>query len=179
MLDLQRFRHGDRSHLEDVVRHYGGLVRGVVRRFADGPDDAEDLFQEVWLRVLTKKESYSGQASFEACVRRVAVNACRSWARRNTERAASSRRAMRWGGLASFHWEAPDPLEAMVSEEELDGLAAGVQCLPPRERRAVDLRFLQGYSAREMAGETLSLSHLATRRLAWYTIPYSHYSIVH
>ncbi len=153
MLDLQRFRDGDRSHLDDVVRQYGGLVRTVIRPFAHGPDDEEDLFQQVWLRVLMKRESYSGQGSFEAWLRRLALNACRSWARRNTERAASSGRATRWGVLASFHWEAPDPLETMVSEEELGRLAASIQGLPPQERRAVELRFLQGCRAREIAAE--------------------------
>lgn len=153
MLDLHCFRDGDRSYLEDVVRHYGGLVRAVIRSFADGPDDEEDLFQDVWLRVLTKRESYSGQASFEAWLHRVAVNVCRSRSRRNTERAARLGWAKQMGVLMSFHWEAPDPLETMVSEEELAELAAAVQGLPPQEGRAVELRFMQGRSAREIADE--------------------------
>lgn len=153
MLDPQRFRDGDRPYLNDVIRQHGGQVRAVTRSFADGPDDEEDLFQDVWMRVLTKRESYSGQAPFEAWLHKVAVSVCRSRARRNTKRAASFGRAKRWGVLASFHWKAPDPLETMVSEEELAELAAAVQGLPPQERRAVELRFVQGCSAREIAGE--------------------------
>jgi RNA polymerase sigma-70 factor (ECF subfamily) len=57
------------------------------------------------------------------------------------------------GVLMFFHWEAPDPLETMVSEEELAELAAAVQGLPPQEGRAVELRFMQGRSAREIADE--------------------------
>ena len=51
-------------HLGELIRRHHGNVYGYLRRLGAAPDLAEDLTQEVFLRVLQKAGSFRGNGSF-------------------------------------------------------------------------------------------------------------------
>jgi len=151
MIDLDRFRKGDRSYLGEVIRAHGRLVVMVVRGFSDGPDQAEDLFQEVWMTVLENRKSYLGRGPFEAWLHRVALNVCRMDARKGASREAGSRRLGQEGHMEDLTWTSPNPLSDVLLSERRSFLELAMGQLSPREREAINLRVIQGKTSREVA----------------------------
>lgn len=76
---------GDASAFEEIVRRHGGLVLGLATRLLGSRADAEDVAQEVFLRVHRGLPSFRGDASLRTWITQVTVNAARNhhrWSRR-------------------------------------------------------------------------------------------------
>lgn len=162
VFDLERFRNGDMAHLDEVVRTYGQFVRVIIRSFGGASDDQEDLFQSVWLQVIRHRTSYRGEGRFEWWLHRIAVNICRMAARERTTREACLHPMAFAGVWESLHWGPPSPLDQAVTKGQREWLAAAVEQLPPGERKAVELRHFEGYTAREIA-EVLGVKESTAR----------------
>ena len=81
--DLVRaFRTGDGSAMEALFGRYRRSVFGWLLRMAQDEGEAEDLHQEVWLKVIRGIDGYSS-GSFRAWLWRVARNAAADRARKH------------------------------------------------------------------------------------------------
>jgi RNA polymerase sigma-70 factor (ECF subfamily) len=74
-------RSRDRSFFEDLVRHHHGRVFHYLLARTGSWDQAEDLSQETWVRVLERGSQYRGNCAFEswllAVARNLAIDAAR------------------------------------------------------------------------------------------------------
>ena len=126
-------------------------------------DEAEDLVQETFLRAWHKRASYEGRATVRAWLYKIATNACLDLLARNKRRLMPS-------GAGANPSEVPwlEPLpdrlldevassdegpEAVIVTKETIELAylVAIQHLPPRQRAALILRDVLGWSAKETA----------------------------
>jgi len=86
---MQRIRERDTSAFEVLfARHRDGLHRYLTRTVRDTAA-ADDLAQEVFLRVWTRAEQWNGQGAFKAWLFRIATNLALNhlrWVRRRRER---------------------------------------------------------------------------------------------
>lgn len=64
----------DRDDLEQLYELYGPRVYYLCLRMTRNPDDAEDLLQETFLRLIQKSGSFRGDCAFYSWLRRVAIN---------------------------------------------------------------------------------------------------------
>lgn len=151
MIDLDRFRGGDQSYLKDLVKENAAWIYGVVEEFAHGGDEADDLFQDTWVRVIEHRDSYTGRGPFEAWLHRVALNVCRLHARRRAEGEARWRSLAEVGVLEDLSWVPPSPLSGVLSAEVRSAVQELLKDLPKREGKALRLRYLQGMTTRETA----------------------------
>ena len=119
--------------------------------FSKDRDEAEDLFQEVWVHVFDNRRSYADRGPFEAWLHRVALNVCRMEARRRRDRERGLERMTKEGVFEELFWTPPNPLGRVLKEEMLSILSDAIRNLPAREREAIDLRFLQDKTSREVA----------------------------
>jgi len=79
---LRRIRAGDERALEEVFRaHYGGMV-SFVRRFVFAPDIAEELVQDVFFKLWSKRESLSEIDALRTYLFRAARNTALNHLRR-------------------------------------------------------------------------------------------------
>jgi RNA polymerase sigma-70 factor (ECF subfamily) len=145
----ERHRHGDPEAFRELYERYEGVVYNLALRLSGRPEDAEDLAQEVFLRIYRKLGGFRGNSTLKTWVFRVALNGCRS----------GLRRRHRWAGRRV---EAEGVLEGVADgrrgpEERALGRDAGARVsqalarLPPDFREAVVLRDLQGLSYEEIA----------------------------
>jgi RNA polymerase sigma-70 factor, ECF subfamily len=199
-------RAGDEAAFEAVAEPYRRELHVHCYRMLGSLEDAEDLVQETFLRAWRKRSSFTlhGPSSFRAWLYRIATNACfdalEHRARRvlpsQIEPAADPRAALRPAPDLPWLQPYPDrlletveasdanPDEAIVSKETIELVfLAAIQLLPPRQRAALVLRDVLGWSARETASvlETSISSansalqraratlraHLPARRLDW------------
>lgn len=79
---IKRAKGGDERAWRWLFRRYKGYVFTVVRRILDDPHQAENVSQEVWLRVWKKLEQFEFRASFKTWITKIAVNQARGELRR-------------------------------------------------------------------------------------------------
>jgi RNA polymerase sigma-70 factor, ECF subfamily len=73
---MRRYCDGDEQAFAQLVeRHYGGLYH-YVHRYFNGRGDAEDLVQDIFLKVVRAAHTYRVKARFTTWVYRIAHNAC-------------------------------------------------------------------------------------------------------
>ncbi|PJF45383.1 MAG: hypothetical protein CUN48_19165, partial [Candidatus Thermofonsia Clade 3 bacterium] len=61
---------------EALMRRHGGRIRALAMRFAHNPADAEDLAQEVMLKVFFELPRFRGEAAFTTWLWRLTANLC-------------------------------------------------------------------------------------------------------
>lgn len=75
---IEGCRSGDAACHRRLYAKYSGKVFGFARRFLGDDQHAEDVTQEVFLRVFRKLEGFRGDARFSTWLFRVTVNSCKN-----------------------------------------------------------------------------------------------------
>ena len=149
---VERCLSGDDSAWEDLVRIHSRRVYGLCYRFTGREPDAQDLSQEVFLRVFRSLKSYrSDEGAFITWLSRVTRNLLIDHYRRTKHERATD----------SIEEQLPMIEETMAASARPEGMLAGREAsevlqsalgrLTPDLREAVILRDLQGLEYREMA----------------------------
>jgi RNA polymerase sigma-70 factor (ECF subfamily) len=125
--------------------HTGLLVK-VVRSFADGPADQDDLFQEILLQVWLSVPNFRADSKPTTWLYRVALNTALAWQR--TEK----KRRRRQGSLSISDVTASsvESAEAERNDRIVEQLYAAIRALQPAKRALVVL-YLDGFTYREIA----------------------------
>ena len=71
---LLRARSGERQALEDLVQRHQAWIYNIAVRMTHHPQDAEDVTQEILIKVLTRLSSFEGRSSFRTWLYRIVVN---------------------------------------------------------------------------------------------------------
>jgi RNA polymerase sigma-70 factor, ECF subfamily len=138
---------GDRLALEELVRLTHRGVYTCALRLVGNPDDAADVTQDVYLRVVRKLGGFRHEASFTTWLNRVTTNVAMSALKRRTRRVTVE------GGTvpAEARDLAPDPAERAESVALARRLERLVARLPETQRQVLVLRDIYGQSTDEVA----------------------------
>ena len=145
----------DETTFADLTEPHRRELRVHCYRMLGSTQDAEDLVQETFLRAWRRRDTYAGRASLRAWLYKIATNACLDAIdRRPTLPEVRS--------PVEIPWLTPCPeslLDDLVVARETIELAflTALQHLPARQRAALVLRDVLGWSARETA-ELLDMS---------------------
>jgi RNA polymerase sigma-70 factor (ECF subfamily) len=132
---------------DEIVRAHSTRVYRLAYRLTGNQHDAEDLTQEVFVRVFRSLGSYT-PGTFEGWLHRITTNLFLDGARR--------RQRIRFEGLGDeiaqrFPGSEASPAQAW-DDTHLDGdIQAALQALPPDYRAAVVLCDIEGFSYEEIA----------------------------
>src|ERR1039457_311988 len=166
---MLRVKTGDESAFTYLIQKYRRPLVGFMYRLCHNSATAEDLAQEVFLRVYRARSSYEASAKFSTWLYRIATNLAVNHARDTRhERPENTVR------LDEPDWEtgttpdlADDSLSAeeqLLKRERLDAIRSVVNALPERQRVAVIMHKYQQMDYRQIAG-VLKLSESATKSL--------------
>jgi RNA polymerase sigma-70 factor (ECF subfamily) len=168
---MLRVRDGDDAAFAELVNGYGPRVFGYLWRQTGDRLDAEDLTQEVFLRLYRYRDRYQPRAGFSTWVFHVTQNVVRN-ALRSRRRHPCIRLDTRFGGeddrqvetLLAGENDAPSlPLE----RAELAGVVrAAVAELAVRQRTAMELHQFADHTYAEVAAE-LELTPKAAKSLLY------------
>ena len=152
---LQALVEGDPGPFEAFVQQQTPLFLAFFRRLGARPSDAEDLTQDVMLRLFRHADAYQGRGQVEAYAFRVARNAWIDFRRR-----ASVRPKPGTGSEEGIQPEPvgsePAPDEAVLRAESSAELYAVIATLGATQREAFRLGVVEGRPYTEIA-ETLGI----------------------
>ncbi len=135
---------GDRAAFGELVRRYSGQARRVARAILEDPDDADDAAQDGFLAALRHLGRYDPTRPFGPWLLRIVANAASDRRRRRKVRQAEA-------VPASYPSSGPGP-DATAERREFVAAVRGVLAtLPERQRIAVVMFDVEGYTHREIA----------------------------
>ncbi len=153
---LNAFVQGDANAFEILLgRHRRALFNFLLRSVRDA-DRAEDLLQEVFLRVIQNASDFQGQAKFTTWLYTIARNLCVDHARKMSHRRHASLDAAPAGRDSGAMHERiarsdPPPDRQAVAPALRDRIAHAVEALPEEQREVFLMRQLQGLSFADIA----------------------------
>jgi RNA polymerase sigma-70 factor (ECF subfamily) len=151
---------GDTAAFETLYRrHRGRLYRFVVRSIK-GRAVAEELFQEIWMRVIEARAAYAPKARFTTWLYTIAHNRMVDHWRRAGLALVSLDSEDVAGG-------APDPARHAETRQALARFAAALEALPPAQREAFLLHEEAGLSLAEIAAATGANEEAVKSRLRY------------
>ena len=147
----------DPELLDQLIETYQHRLMRYLMFLTSKREVAEDLFQEVWIRVLRRGSQYNGKARFDTWIFTIARNLVIDLSRKRT---MASLDEMREGNEESdtrpfeIAGEGPSPLDQFQYREDAAELAQVMLTLEPSYREVLTLRFHEEMSLEEIAGVT-------------------------
>ncbi|HLK62286.1 MAG TPA: sigma-70 family RNA polymerase sigma factor [Bryobacteraceae bacterium] len=141
---LDRAKAGDLGAFEELMRRYERMVLVTALRLLGSLPDAQDVSQEVFLKLYRNLGKLESSGAFPGWLYRVTVNTCHDW-RRRCPASLSMEDA---GEIASGE---ADPQQQTAAGERKRALEMSLRLLSAREREALVLRDLEGLSTEEVA----------------------------
>ena len=161
---VREARGGNHAAFAQLVHSHDETVLRVALRITGSHSEAQDIYQEVFLKVHKKLDCFRFDSSFSTWISRIATNTCLDYLRKARHRRESSTMKVNFDGTEyDFLDQIADERPANHPERELlrQELRARIVCalgqLTPHERMVFDMKHLQGMKLR-VVGEMLNIS---------------------
>ncbi len=138
---VRRILQGDSSAMRELVSRFQREVFGLCVRYVGSPHDAEDISQEVFVRVFRSLKSWDSNRPLRPWISRIAVNRCRTWLANRPKRPEP----------VDFLHETPARLIEDDSRELVDEIQKALDLLRPDYRGVFTMFHEQGCSYDEIA----------------------------
>lgn len=127
----------NREEYERIVALYADVVYRVALSYAKTKEDAEDVLQNVFLKLLTKRVKFEDDEHIRKWLIRVAVNECNSL----------------WSSFWRKNVEYIDRMEEGITFQNADysDLYDAIKVLPAKLRIVLHLFYYEGYRTKEIA----------------------------
>jgi RNA polymerase sigma-70 factor (ECF subfamily) len=168
--DVAQLRRGDLDALSTLLTRYQNRLYRYLLRMVRQPAEAEDLFQQTWLRVAEKIQHYDPRRSFEAWLftlaRNLAIDHLRRMRPESLDEPIGDSAA---GETAATRLPSHDrpPIEGILARERTQRLGVVLEMLPVVQREVLTLRFEEEMKIEEIAevlGAPLSTVKTRLRR---------------
>ena len=150
---MLKFCKGDDNAFSVLMEQNLNRVFHTIQRFVNNPHDAEDLAQEVFLRIYNARSRYVPTAQFHTWLYRIITNLCLNYIRDCKRHYMQS---IQLKDSSSFALQIEDeaqetPSRILVRQETSRQVRQALQELPPNQRIAVILCKYEGLSYQEIA----------------------------
>jgi RNA polymerase sigma-70 factor (ECF subfamily) len=166
---MLRAAAGDEAGFNYLAEKYNRPIFYFLFRMVHNQAIAEELAQEVFLRVYRSRQSYRAEARFSTWLYRIATNLAVNYAR-DTKYERTARNVYldapdeQTGATPDVADSEPSVEQNLLREERMKAIRTHVMALPERQRMAVLMHKYQGMDYHEI-GEVLKLSESATKSL--------------
>ena len=172
---IKRCQNGDPDAFAWLLSEFGPKLRSYFLRTLSSADDADDMLQELFLKLLTVIRRYRHQGRFESWLFCIAANLVRDRYRtrqRRIKTVSLSTDDSTYDPQAAVASGETNPHRQMETAEQLDQLQHAIEELSPSDREIILLRHYGGLSFRELAeyfqvpvGTALARVHRGMKKL--------------
>lgn len=158
---IRRAQQGDTAAFEELVRNYDRSVLRLTMRLTDSTEDAQDIYQDTFIRAYRNIGQFRFECSFYTWIYRIAMNLCSDYLRRKEVRdryAYSERYSGENDGReetildrASEQRSGASPERAALNEELKKQILSALNKLSARERIVFELRHYEGLKLQTVA----------------------------
>jgi RNA polymerase sigma-70 factor (ECF subfamily) len=134
---------GDMDAFDQLVLRHQKLAWGIAYRFLGDAHEAEDIAQEVFLRILDAAPRYKPTAAFTTYLSRIIARLCLDHAQK--------KRPLPTDSLPVVQDANPSAAERLAVQDRDRAIRAALDRLPPAQRMAVVLRYFEGLDCRSVA----------------------------
>ena len=148
---MDRYRRGGAEALGELVERHRRSLYGFIIGMSRGRDDPDDVFQEVWCRVIRKAGMYRDK-NFRGWLMRIAHNVIIDRSRKRKPDVSLD--AERGNGptlLESLSDDRPGPHVGIEREDIRTDIARAVERLPDEQREVFLMRAVSGMPFKEIA----------------------------
>ena len=158
---IEQYRKGDSAALEQLVLKYQNRIYNVILKICADPDDAAELTQETFVKVIENLNKFEGRSGFYTWTFRIAVNLTLNYCQRNSRLAFRSLDAEQEQQddsqvkqvLKDFLSDdsSPDPATEVQNKELYRIAARTLMGLDETHRAVIVLRDIEGMSYARIA----------------------------
>lgn len=161
---MSRLAQGDQSALGELAERHSTRILNLIYRIVLSRSDAEDLCQEVFLRLWRQAPSWRDDAKLTTWLHTVAhnlaINHVQRYQRRHVVDTEAANSALDAGGASA----GDDPSAGPELLNQRQDVAEALQQLPENQRAALAFRYYQDLPVKDIAG-IMSLSVKAVESL--------------
>jgi RNA polymerase sigma factor (sigma-70 family) len=160
---VEQAKAGDRAALEKLILRHQAWVYNIAVRMVFHPHDAEEVTQEVLVKIITKLSTFEGESKFRTWLYRIAANHVLNMKRRKGETQTTTFDAYGAAIAGTPDLDLPDPRSVPVElpllvEEAKTGCTMGMLlCLDRKQRLIFTLGEILGVSD-GVGGEVLEMT---------------------
>ena len=156
LLTLQRAKEGDRKAFEEIYQLYHRRIYNAVYGMLSDPDDAQDVTQDVFIRLHDALPTLRADEAFSTYLYRIALNLCRDRARRKKRVRFQSMDTPRTDSEGDVEpMEFPDmaklPEEKLTNDELQSRVREAVQTLSVDHKAVIVMHHFQGMEVNDIA----------------------------
>ena len=156
---IRQAQEGNTDAFEQLVRHYDQTVLRLATHLTGSQDDAQEIYQEAFLRAYRNLPRFRFECSFYTWIYRIVTNLCIDHLRKNrfrtrevsTETSAEGDQEQQIVDRIPDHRPGVSPERALLTRELRDHILRALDKLSPRERMVFELKHYQGLKLQMVA----------------------------
>jgi len=165
---IEQCLKGQQNSFSELIDKYKNLVFNIAYRMTNNLDDAEDISQEVFIRVYKSLYNFNPNYKFSTWLYQVTLNFCRDRFRKGKIPSVSLDAPLNKDGQKDFSSlisdSENDPEEIFIEAEQTNFINDLIASLPLKYREVIILRHLRDLSYEEMSKILdISLASVKTR----------------
>jgi RNA polymerase sigma-70 factor (ECF subfamily) len=147
----QGLRRRDPDLLDALIEQYQHRLLRYLLHLTGNRAVAEDLFQEVWLRVLEKGHQYDGRNRFVTWLMSIGHNVAIDYLRKRSPSSLDEMRDPEEGTPFEPESSGPSPFEMAAAHQQQERFDEALERVPPLFREVLVLRFQEQLKLEEIA----------------------------
>lgn len=148
---IQRAQEGDTKAFEELVRKYDRQVFSLAFQISRNYQDAEDIYQEVFIKVFKNIGSFNFKSTFFTWLYRITVNCALSFYKKRKNKNHISLEERGDNFLKETADISSTPEKTALDNELKEKIRESVDLLPQKQRTAFILRFYHQLKIKEIA----------------------------
>jgi RNA polymerase sigma-70 factor (ECF subfamily) len=157
---VQQCRHGDSAAMERLIYKYQNRIYNTILKICANPDDAAELTQDTFVKVIENIDKFEGRSSFYTWAFRIAMNLTLNHCKRSSKLTFTSleteRKESNWRPkqiLKEFlrNDASPDPAIVAQNRELCDLVQKALMKLDDTRRTVIVLRDIEGMNYAQIA----------------------------
>ena len=142
-------RTKDQELFAEIIRRYQQKLFYYVNRLINNPDEAEDVVQDVFLKVYKNLNGYDSSLKFSSWIYRIAHNEAVNWLRKNTKYKKESIDQSEY--LENTLSDGTDIAEELDLKVSLEKAGQAISQLPEKYKEVMILKFVEEKSYEEIS----------------------------
>ena len=153
------------QNIPDIYNEHNGLVYNLCLNYLQNTEDAEEVTQDVFVKIYQKQQDFKNQSSLKTWIYKITINQCLDFLKAKKQKKRFGFIVPIYDNSNSFSYsEFNHPGILLENKEATENLLKLINLLPPNQKTALLLKAIDGLTQKEIAA-IMELSEKAVESL--------------